>query len=325
MDAPRVAAEAADSTTTLQPATAPLAVHPGTDSPAALGDAPSTIFPTALLQEQASKLWYGFDLDRCLAQYSHWQGVEHIGEPIAPMVAKVKQYLAEGKRVKIFTARVWFNRADGFQEPAYCSPDDIVEWAQDRPGRTPDLKRWAESQLAKAAIHNWAYRVFGQVIEVTCEKDPWCLELWDDIARQVSPNQGEDMLKVLGDAWLLSEEQLAKASAFKTYVHERLDAASVDLHEEQNALNGCRIGARLDDVLRTSDYTAPDAEGLYPYTAVVVDQDGDNTQCFTYSAKNDKDAEENVFGEGADPDNFQVVAIHKGHNALVNSYDLNGF
>ncbi|MGY3091100.1 hypothetical protein ACVWYF_004164 [Hymenobacter sp. UYAg731] len=36
---------------------------------------------------------------------------------------------------------------------------------------------------------------------------------------------------------------------FKAYVHERLDAAGIDKHEEQNALNGCRIGARLTDVL----------------------------------------------------------------------------
>ena len=36
----------------------------------------------------------------------------------------------------------------------------------------------------------------------------------------------------------------------KAYVHDRLDAAGVDPHHEQNALNGCRIGARLDDILK---------------------------------------------------------------------------
>jgi len=44
----------------------------------------------------------------------------------------------------------------------------------------------------------------------------------------------------------------AKAVAlqqFKDYVHGRLDAAGIDKCEEQNALNGCRIGARLDAVL----------------------------------------------------------------------------
>lgn len=41
--------------------------------------------------------------------------------------------------------------------------------------------------------------------------------------------------------------------AFKDYVHARLDTAGVDRHDEQNAINGCRIGARLDDVLALID------------------------------------------------------------------------
>lgn len=51
----------------------------------------------------------------------------------------------------------------------------------------------------------------------------------------------------------LSEAQaatIAAREAFKAYVHRRLDEAGIDPHEEQNALNGCRIGARLDDVFR---------------------------------------------------------------------------
>ncbi|WP_324671067.1 DUF551 domain-containing protein [Hymenobacter sp. GOD-10R] len=42
--------------------------------------------------------------------------------------------------------------------------------------------------------------------------------------------------------------QIEKLQAFKDYVHGRLDQQAVDAHEEQNAINGCRIGARLDDV-----------------------------------------------------------------------------
>jgi hypothetical protein len=55
---------------------------------------------------------------------------------------------------------------------------------------------------------------------------------------------------------LLSE--LEAAEKFKKYVHDRLDAAGIDKHEEQNALNGCRIGSRLDDVLalRTDHHAA---------------------------------------------------------------------
>ncbi|MCC3156453.1 hypothetical protein LJ737_04345 [Hymenobacter sp. 15J16-1T3B] len=43
--------------------------------------------------------------------------------------------------------------------------------------------------------------------------------------------------------------QVQNLRRFKTYVHSRLDQAGIDAHEAQNAVNGCRIGARLDDVL----------------------------------------------------------------------------
>ena len=45
------------------------------------------------------------------------------------------------------------------------------------------------------------------------------------------------------------EGRIDKLQAFKDYVHARLDEFGVDKHEEQNATTGCRIGARLDDVL----------------------------------------------------------------------------
>ena len=53
-----------------------------------------------------SEGWIGVDLDGTLAEYLGWQGMGHIGEPIAPMVERVKAWLAEGKDVRIFTARV---------------------------------------------------------------------------------------------------------------------------------------------------------------------------------------------------------------------------
>ena len=46
------------------------------------------------------------DLDGTLAHYEGWNGVNHIGAPLAPMVERVKKWLAAGKTVKIFTARM---------------------------------------------------------------------------------------------------------------------------------------------------------------------------------------------------------------------------
>ena len=38
--------------------------------------------------------WVGVDLDGTLATYDEWRGIEHVGEPIAPMVERVKRWLA---------------------------------------------------------------------------------------------------------------------------------------------------------------------------------------------------------------------------------------
>lgn len=49
--------------------------------------------------------WIGVDLDSTLAYYDHYRGDEHIGEPIQPMVDRVKKWIKEGKDVRLFTAR----------------------------------------------------------------------------------------------------------------------------------------------------------------------------------------------------------------------------
>lgn len=47
-----------------------------------------------------------FDLDGTLAEYHGWQGVEHIGKPIEPMVQLLLQHMRNGEKCYIFTARV---------------------------------------------------------------------------------------------------------------------------------------------------------------------------------------------------------------------------
>lgn len=103
------------------------------------------------------KGWIGVDLDGTLAHYDEWRGPEHIGEPIGPMVERVKQWLAEGQRVKIFTARVY---------------------KEDLPGLNHHIIRcWCEAHI-------------GVALEVTCTKDFTMTQLWDDRAIQVERNTG---------------------------------------------------------------------------------------------------------------------------------------
>ena len=97
--------------------------------------------------------WIGVDLDCTLAHYDGWRGIEHIGAPIQPMLARVKDWLSKGIEVRIFTARA-------------NNPDKIP------------------------VIESWCLKHIGQVLAVTCVKDYGCIEIWDDRAVRVLANQG---------------------------------------------------------------------------------------------------------------------------------------
>lgn len=99
-----------------------------------------------------SKDWIGVDLDGTLARYDRWMG-GHIGEPIQPMLERVKGWLAQGLTVKIFTARA-------------ADPRNI-------PG-----------------VHAWVLEHVGSFLEVTNIKDQHMVELWDDVAVRVIKNRG---------------------------------------------------------------------------------------------------------------------------------------
>ncbi len=100
--------------------------------------------------------WYGFDLDGTLAYYDYWRGVDHIGEPIMPMIVRLKQYLNDGYQCKIFTARV--------------------------AGENPDHVR--------AVINAWLMSHIGQTLEITNIKDMKMIGLFDDRAIRVITNTG---------------------------------------------------------------------------------------------------------------------------------------
>ena len=102
-------------------------------------------------------------MDGTLAHYDGFKGVDHIGEPIAPMVERVKRWLAAGREVKIFTARMHGHGAA------------LVG------GGVADVK---------TPIQEWCRRHLGCVLEVTNAKDFGMVELWDDRCVQVEANTG---------------------------------------------------------------------------------------------------------------------------------------
>lgn len=114
---------------------------------------------------QVDKSWIGVDLDRTLAHYDGWNfdpetGLGRIGAPIPAMVERVKNWIAAGETVKIFTARM----------------------SSDRVGLM--LER------TKMAIEQWCATHLGAILDVTAEKDFHCKAIYDDLAIGVEPNTG---------------------------------------------------------------------------------------------------------------------------------------
>lgn len=100
------------------------------------------------------KGWIGVDLDGTLAHYDGWRGPEHIGNPVPVMLARVKEWLAKGVTVKIFTARC-------------CIPEQV-----------PPIREWLER-----------HGLGG--LEITNVKDFGMVELWDDRCVRVIMNTGQ--------------------------------------------------------------------------------------------------------------------------------------
>lgn len=114
--------------------------------------------------------WIGVDLDRTLAHYDTWRGADHIGQPIVAMQRRVRKWLAEGREVRILTARV------------------------------ASTHQHEERVAAIDAIGDWCERHLGRRLRVTSEKDGSMLELWDDRAVAVDANTGERLSPSLIEA-----------------------------------------------------------------------------------------------------------------------------
>lgn len=98
--------------------------------------------------------WVGVDLDGTLAHYDGWQGMEHVGEPIQPVLQLVKDMLNRGVDVRIFTARAY------------------------------------DGQDAISYVEAWCKQHLGQILPVTCTKDFAMVALIDDRAIPMATNAG---------------------------------------------------------------------------------------------------------------------------------------
>lgn len=109
------------------------------------------------IKEGGHILW---DMDGTLAEYHGWNGEydNGLGKPIPKSVALLKQQLASGYEVRIFTARA-----------GQCEKDP----------------------KAKEAVEAWCLEHLGEVLPITNKKDFTTLCIFDDRAFQVVFNTGE--------------------------------------------------------------------------------------------------------------------------------------
>ena len=114
--------------------------------------------------------WIGVDFDGTLAEYHGWSGWNVFGKPIPTMVERVVRWLADGREVRIVTARV------GVIENAYskCRHTGVTFTNHDM----------------RQAIQDWCEQYIGARLPVQCYKDVNMVELWDDRAVQVVTNTG---------------------------------------------------------------------------------------------------------------------------------------
>jgi hypothetical protein len=133
--------------------------------------------------------WVGIDLDATLATYEGWKGPLSIGRPIQSTVDFVKDLVAAGIQVKIFTARVAPQKEDN------------------------------NYNACRLAIEEWCVAHLGFSLPVTHAKDHLLHCFLDDKAIQVIPNTGEfcveeiEALKASRDYWMsLVHEQTRKSA-----------------------------------------------------------------------------------------------------------------
>jgi hypothetical protein len=112
--------------------------------------------------------WLGVDLDGTLAFHTPGASIVTIGPPIPRMLKRVQRWLADGRRVKIVTARV------GNHTDPDLSCSDQIEFVANQ----------------RFLIQDWCRTHLGRELEITHGKDLAMLELWDDRAVQVVPNTG---------------------------------------------------------------------------------------------------------------------------------------
>lgn len=126
--------------------------------------------------DQPKREVWAVDLDQTLAEYSEGDiekfGHDHIGAPIEAMVERIKDALAKGIEVFIFTARI--------------TPSD------------DSFEQWLEATKSYESVLNYCRQNLGVELPITNIKLRCFSRFIDDKGDQVVPNTGVSVGDLLG-------------------------------------------------------------------------------------------------------------------------------
>lgn len=132
------------------------------------------------------------DMDGTLFEYHGWTKWNEFGPPIPKMVERVLVWIAEGKDVRIFTARMPLPQDEMKDQVCYKTGEMF------------------NGVMMKKAIADHCENTFGHRLRSQCFKDLNTIEIWDDRAVGVVANTGE----TLADA-AVAEANALKGKAFQ--------------------------------------------------------------------------------------------------------------
>lgn len=136
--------------------------------------------------------WTGVDLDATLALYERGTAVPgEVGEPIPEMVTRVKNWIASGKEVRIFTARAYPINKHVLASWPEAKLDDMEDTYLEACKKELDRHKVRSAFRNVRAIREWTRKHIGKQLTVTNVKDPKMDVFYDDKAITVAENTGK--------------------------------------------------------------------------------------------------------------------------------------
>jgi hypothetical protein len=141
----------------------------------------------SLEQIHARAGWIGVDLDGTLFEYHGLTRWNEFGRPIPLMVERVRNWLAEGRDVRIVTARIGIPMG-GVLAINLCGRVNLYSRIKRNVCLCKD-EMFSDRDMYDAIWRHCEIHI-GQGLPAQCYKDFAMIELWDDRVVQVQLNTG---------------------------------------------------------------------------------------------------------------------------------------